>query len=94
MKLHEHEKARMKEATNELTRLVTSLNLGGEEIPIKEYVQLAREEIVDVEYNMVELVELTWGREILWGLKLNGFHWGYGFLQTRGSWRASLNFFL
>ena len=31
---------------------------------IKEYMQMAREEIVNVEYNMIELVDLAWGREI------------------------------
>jgi hypothetical protein len=30
-----------------------------------------REEIVDVEYNMVELVDLAWGREFHLGLHLN-----------------------
>ena len=52
---HEREKMRMKEATNELISDMSSLNLGREEMPIEEYVQLAREEIVDVEYKMVEL---------------------------------------
>ena len=67
----EREKLRMKEATNELASLISSLNLGSEEMPIEEYVQLAREEIVDAEYNMVELVDLAWGREIHLGLDLN-----------------------
>ena len=35
-----------------------------EEIHIIEYVQLAREEIVDAKYNMDERVDLAWGREI------------------------------
>ena len=33
--------------------------------------QLAREEIVDVNYNMAELVDFTWGREFHLGLDLN-----------------------
>ena len=67
----EREKLRMKEATNELASLISSLNLGSEEMPIEEYVQLAGEEIVDAKYNMAELVDLAWGREIHLGLDLN-----------------------
>ena len=68
----DHErKSRMKEATNELASLISFVNLGSEEMPIEEYVQLVKEEIVDVEFNMVELVNLTWGREIHLGLQLN-----------------------
>ena len=33
-------------------------------MPIEEYIKLAREEIVDAKYNMVELVDLAWGREV------------------------------
>jgi hypothetical protein len=55
----------------ELTSLNFSLNLGSEEMSIEEYAQLAWEEIVDVEYNMVELVGLAWNREIHLGLNLN-----------------------
>ena len=33
---------------------------------VEEYVQLAREEIVDVEYTMIELMDLPWGRESIW----------------------------
>jgi hypothetical protein len=40
-------------------------------MPNKEYVELAREEIVDSRYNMVELVDLAWGREANLGLHLN-----------------------
>ena len=40
-------------------------------MPIKEYVQLAREEIIDVDYNMVELIKLAWGREVHLDLDLN-----------------------
>ena len=38
---------------------------------IKEYMQLAREEIVNVEYNMIKLVDLAWGREVHLDLDLN-----------------------
>ena len=38
---------------------------------IEEYVQLAREEIVDVEYNMAELVDLAWNSKIHSCLNLN-----------------------
>jgi hypothetical protein len=38
---------------------------------IEEYMQLVEEEIVDVEFNVVELVELIWGREIHLSLHLN-----------------------
>ena len=41
-------KLRMKEATNELASLISSLNLGSKELPIEEYVQLAREEIIEL----------------------------------------------
>ena len=68
---HEHEKLRMKEATNELTSLISTLNLGSEEMLIEKYVQLVGEEIVDGEHSMVELVGLVWGREIHLGLNLN-----------------------
>jgi hypothetical protein len=34
----EHEKSRMKEATNELANLISSLNIGSEEMLIEEYV--------------------------------------------------------
>ena len=37
--------------------LVSSLNLGSEEMPVEEYVPLAGEEIVDAKYNMIELVD-------------------------------------
>ena len=66
---HEREKWRMKEQTHKLTSLISSLNLGSEDMPIEEYVQLAGQEIVDVEYNMIELVDLAWGREIHLGSK-------------------------
>ena len=67
----EREKLRMKEATNKLTNLIFSLNLGSVEMSIEDYVQLEWEEIIDVEYNMVELVDLAWNREIPLGLDLN-----------------------
>ena len=37
-----------KKNANELARLISSLDLGREEMPIEEYVRLAREEIVDM----------------------------------------------
>jgi hypothetical protein len=61
----------MKEATNELATLISYLNLGSEEMPIEEYLQLAVEDIVDAQYNMVELVDLAWGGDIWLGLNLN-----------------------
>ena len=39
----EREKLRMNEATNKLASFISSLNLGSEEVPIDEYVQLVRE---------------------------------------------------
>ena len=42
----EHEKSRMKEATNKLASLISSLNMWSEEMHIQEYVQLAREEML------------------------------------------------
>ena len=59
----EREKLRLKKVENELASLISSLNLGSEEMPVEEYVQLACEEIVDVEYNMAELVDLVWDRK-------------------------------
>ena len=44
----ECEKSIMEVATNELASLISFLNLGSEEMPIEEYVQLIGEEIVDV----------------------------------------------
>ena len=61
----------MKEAANELASFISSLNLGSEEMLIREYVQLAWEEIVDEEYIMVELVDLAWGKGIHLGSDLN-----------------------
>ena len=46
----EHEKSRMKKTTNNLTSLISSLDLRSEKTNIEEYVQLAAEEIVDGEY--------------------------------------------
>ena len=68
---HEHEKLRVKEKSNESTSLNSSLNLGSEEMFVKEYVQLAKEEIVDVKNTMTKLVDLEWGREIHLDLNLN-----------------------
>ena len=67
---HECEKSRMKEATNELESLISSLNLGSEEMPNDEYIQLIGQEIADAEYNMAKLV-LACGREIRLGLNPN-----------------------
>ena len=61
----------MKEATNNLASFISSLNIGSEEMAIEEYVQLARKEIVNAKYNMVELVDLAWGKEVHLGLHLN-----------------------
>ena len=68
---HECEKSRMKEATNGLASLVSSLDFESKLIPIEEYVQLAGEEIVDAKYNMAKLVDLAQGREIHLGLNWN-----------------------
>ena len=38
---------------------------------IEEYVQFTREEIVDAEHNMAQLVDLAWCREVFLGLDLN-----------------------
>jgi hypothetical protein len=64
----ECKKLRMKEATNELASLVSSLNLGSEEMPIEKYVQLVGDEIVYAKCIMVEMMNLAWGREIHLGL--------------------------
>jgi hypothetical protein len=39
------------------------LKLGSEEMLIKKYVQLAGEEIVDAKCNIIELIDLAYGRE-------------------------------
>ena len=59
----ECEKSRIKVTTNKLASLISFFNLGSEEMPMNEYVQLAREEIINAEYNMAKLVDLAWGRE-------------------------------
>ena len=64
-------KSRMKEAANELASLISSLNLGSEEMPIEESVQLVGEEIVDAKYNIDELVDMAWGRKTHLDLDLN-----------------------
>ena len=43
----EHEKSTVKEATSELANLIATLTLGSEEMPIEEYVQPAKEEVLD-----------------------------------------------
>ena len=43
----ECEKSRMKEVALDLASLISSLNLGSEDMLVEEYVQLAREGIVD-----------------------------------------------
>ena len=55
----EREKLRMKDVSNEFASLISSLNLGSEEMPIKEYMQLGGKEIVDAEYIMTELMDLA-----------------------------------
>ena len=68
----EREKSRMKAVANELASLISSLDLGSEELlPIEKYVQLAGQKIVDAKYNMDGLVNLAWGRKIRLGLDLN-----------------------
>ena len=63
----EHEKSRMKDVKNKLASLISSLNLGSEEMLVEEYV-LAGEEIVDAKYTMPELVDLVWGSlKSMWG---------------------------
>ena len=62
----EREKPRMKEATTGLASLISSMNLGSEEMPIKEHVQLAREDIVDAKYCMGKLVDLAWVEKSIW----------------------------
>ena len=66
---HEHEESRMKVATSELANLISSLNLGNEEMDIHDYVQLVGEEIIDAKYNMDELLDLAQGRENHFGFK-------------------------
>ena len=61
----------MNEATNKLTSLISSLNLGSEEMLVEVYVPLTGEEIVDVEYNMVELLDLAWDIKFHLGLDVN-----------------------
>ena len=65
------EKLRMKEATNEMASLKSSLNLESDEMPIENYGQQVGDNIVDVENIMVELVDLAWGGENHLGLDLN-----------------------
>ena len=54
----------MKEATNEQESLISSLKVGSEELPVEKYMQFVGEEIGDAKFNMAELVDLAWGREI------------------------------
>ena len=61
---------RMKEAENDLASLIFSSSLASEKMPIQEYVQLVGEKILVAEYNMIELVDLAWGREVHFGLDL------------------------
>jgi hypothetical protein len=42
----DRENERMKEAQNELASLISCLNLGSEEMPIEEYVQLGGEKLL------------------------------------------------
>ena len=63
---HECQNSRIKEATNDLASLISSLNLRSEEMPIDEYMQLVGEEFVDVEHNMVELVIWHGVEKFIW----------------------------
>lgn len=54
----EHVRSRMKESASELASLISSLNLGSEEMCIKEYVQLVEDEIVDA--------STTWMSWLIW----------------------------
>ncbi len=56
----------MKDATNELANVMSSLNFGSEEMLIKEYVQQVGEKIVDAEYNMAKLVDLACVEKTMW----------------------------
>ena len=61
----------MRDTSNKLASLISSLNLGSEEMRIKEYMHLVGEEIVDAKHIMTELVDLAWSREIHFGLDVN-----------------------
>ena len=61
----------MKEASNELESLISSLNLGSEEMHVEKCMQLVKEEIVDAKYNMAKLVDLAQGREVHLGSNWN-----------------------
>ena len=52
------ERSRMKEIANELAHLISSLNLGSEELRTEEYVQSTRDKIVDARDNMAKSVDL------------------------------------
>jgi hypothetical protein len=58
----EHAKSRMKEVTNELASLFSSLNLGVKKCLLKKMCTWQDRN------NMAELVDLAWGREIHLGL--------------------------
>jgi hypothetical protein len=55
---HEHEKLRMKGTTNKLVRFISSLNFGSKEMPIQEYVQLARDKLL--------MQSITWLSSWIW----------------------------
>ena len=48
----------MKEA-DELLALIAQLKLGGQELPIQDYVNMIGEDCVEVEYNLSELVNIA-----------------------------------
>ena len=61
----------MKEASNELESLISSLNLRSEEMHVEKCMQLVKEEIVDAMYNMAKFVDLAQGREVHLGSDWN-----------------------
>ena len=62
---------RNRESQNQQTSWQVSFIRGSEEMHVEEYVHWARGEIVDAKYNMVEQVDLAWGREIHLGFYLH-----------------------
>ena len=66
----EREKSRIKETTNELASLISSLNPGSEEMLIEEYCNWHVRKLLMQSTTWLSWMDFAWGREIPLGLDL------------------------
>ena len=59
----QREKSRLIKESKDLALLISKLQLGSDEMSFEEYVVMEGEDIIEVEYCMSELVDMTLGQE-------------------------------